>query len=309
MLLLGSHAMNHWVPGFRRKPVDVDLLATSEEALELSTRKGYEVLLRSPESKNWAFRTPDGTTLDIEVVRFGSAADSLYRWHQSFGRFQVAFTRLECLGGEWVGIPDKNVLYMLKRSHRYLKNSPHFLKTMQDLKRMEELGCSVVHPEWLAQREKDTYTYKHPSLMRPKQDFFKGDQVQYVYDHDSLHQAVKVGKVPAYQLFSSDGHEVHSSKAKFQLCTQEQRLNAVLEESYVLALERSQIPYRNQVTPINSFRVALEKVCTSITSGWFREFAYDNYFTILTMYQGSYIDKFDAALKSGVVKEYQCTTK
>ncbi len=113
-----------------------------------------------------------------------------------------------------------------------------------------------------------------------------------------------MGLVPAYKIFSIEGKEVLSSKAKFERCDTSVQLNAVLEESYVLALERSQIPYEGKITPANSFLIALEKVCTSITSGWFREFAYDNYFKVAMMYNESYVQKFKDGLNNGIVKPF-----
>ena len=42
--------------------------------------------------------------------------------------------------------------------------------------------------------------------------------------------------------------------------------------------------------------MALEKVCTSITSGWFREYAWENYHRVVHMYKtlgvNDYIDRF-----------------
>lgn len=58
-------------------------------------------------------------------------------------------------------VPSLNVLYMLKMSHRYLKDSPHFLKTMQDIHAMRKLGA-VIPAEWESfyqDRMRDTYTH------------------------------------------------------------------------------------------------------------------------------------------------------
>ena len=63
------------------------------------------------------------------------------------------------------------------------------------------------------------------------------------------------------------------------------KLNDELEAiSCVLALERSQIPNDFSVDPNKIFLYALEKVCTSITSGWFREFAWENYHLVVKMH-------------------------
>lgn len=194
----------------------------------------------------------------------------------------------------------------LKTSHRYLKNSPYFWKTMLDIKKLREVAFIPEHYEdWLARREKETYNYSHPSLMKKKADFFNGDAVKYIYDHDELHLVVKLQDVPAYEYFKADDAEVYCDKDKFFDMPYELRINSVLEECWVLALERSQIPYAGKITPFESFKKALEKVCTSIASGWWREFAWENVDYILMRGQllnDQYYGKFLQAVRSGAIK-------
>ena len=84
-------------------------------------------------------------------------------------------------------LPSLDVLYMLKMSHRYLKNSPHFSKTMEDIWEMRHRGAKIreEHLEFFKLREAETYAYSHPKLNQNKSEFFSGDGVKYVYDHDS----------------------------------------------------------------------------------------------------------------------------
>lgn len=201
-------------------------------------------------------------------------------------------------------IPSIDVLYMLKMSHRYLRNSPHFLKTMRDIHELRRMGAKIrpEHEEFYARRMLDTYDYKHPSLMRNKEQFFSGDGVQYVYDHDSIHEAVAYPLVPAYRLYARDDHDVMSSREKFFAVDEATRLRGVIEEATVLALERSQIPFPGGMTPEQSFRMALMKVCTSITSGWFREYAWEHYDQAIAGYDPYYLGKFTFAVRQGRVK-------
>lgn len=151
---------------------------------------------------------------------------------------------------------------------------------------------------------KETYSYQHPKLNRKKSEFFNPDAgVQYIYDHDSIHEAMKHGDKPAYSYFKPDEAEVLTSRKMFEALPYEVRLNAVLEESYVLALERSQIPHPKS-DPEWSFLTALEKVCTSITSGWFREFAWENYHQAVNRYDPNYVEWFRYGLARGVVKPF-----
>lgn len=197
---------------------------------------------------------------------------------------------------------DLNTLYMLKMSHRFLKNSPHFLKTRKHILNMRRLGAIISNPDWLALREKETYDYAHPNLNVKSKDFFNSN-FDYVYDHDTLHEAVKMLDRPAYTHYMVDGEEVNCSKDKFNKCDKSIQVLGVLEETYVLALERSQIPFNFNVDPKKSFDMALEKVCTSITSGWFRDFAWESYDIVQKLYDENYVTKFRRGLELGVVKQ------
>src|SRR5690606_29078459 len=121
----------------------------------------------------------------------------------------VLFTDLQ------VNLPSLDQLYTLKMSHRYLKNSPHFRKTRDDIMMLRGLGCKIFDQDWFKQRESETYTYKHPKLNVMKKDFFNGDGVRYVYDHDDIHMAVAhyresgaTTPIPAYKLYMKDGAQV-----------------------------------------------------------------------------------------------------
>ncbi len=203
---------------------------------------------------------------------------------------------------------EPDVCLMLKMSHRYLKNSPHFKKTILDIQALKKAGVTLPDfaKDWLPIREKETYDYGHPKLNQSKQSFFKDDF--YVYDHDTLHLAVALYNKPAYEYFKPDTNEVNVSKKLFFAQHQEIKLASVYEESCVLALERHQIPNNFAPNPRKSFEMALEKVCTSITSGWWREFAHDNYFSVLELYArlGSkkYVNDFFIAKRAKLLKPH-----
>ena len=208
-------------------------------------------------------------------------------------------------------IDIKNVCYTLKMSHRYLKNSPHFLKTMHDIHILRSYQCEIpdVLKEWFKERERETYFYKHPKLNQKKDDFFNPDDgVIYKYDHDSIHQAVALFDRPAYTYYKDDQAEVWCSSEKFFNLQEEIRLAGVYEESAVLALERCLIPFDFNPSPTQAFKKALEKVCTSITSGWFRKYAWENYYKVYEMHRNDpmkFVDNFYRGLKEGVVNELQ----
>lgn len=239
------------------------------------------------------------SVIEAEIAWSGSTAAELISIVEQDIDCTVRLNNIELL------VPSVDMLYTIKMSHRFLKNSPHFYKTLRDIELLRKSHeVSIVETEWFARREKETYNYEHPKLNVAKGDFFKGDGVIYTYDHDSIHEAVKLGERPAYTYFLEG--EVKVSKDKWDKLSNIIKIRAVLEECYVLALERAIIPFPDMNrNPRITFLMALEKVCTSITSGWFREYAYDNYVFAVQMYSGDYVTKFEEAIKLGKVRKHK----
>lgn len=204
-----------------------------------------------------------------------------------------------------------DVCYMLKMTHRFKKNSPHFLKTMSDIHKLRKAGATIrpEHQEFYERRLKETLDYGHPNLNTTKKQFFT-DSVPYVYDHDSIHLAVAKLPKPAYNYYKPDENEVYCSREMFEQADIAIRVLGVYEEACVLALERSQIPHP-ETDVKRSFDMALEKVCTSITSGWFREFAWTNYYNVQKIYEHetqigrNYLRLFHQGLAKGIIIPYR----
>lgn len=204
-------------------------------------------------------------------------------------------------------VPTFDVLFALKASHKYLKNSPHFWKTAIDYHRMKDMGATI-RPElteFFKLREKETYSYGHPKLNVDKKSFFSDEHgVKYIWDHDDIHKAIAIGERPAYTYYAKDGEEVKSDKEKFFALPEEVRLNGVIEEACTLAVERSLVPFPGAMAPKQAWIFALSKVASSITSGWFRAYAYENIFRVVKMYREDYFDRFNAAVEAGKVKKH-----
>ncbi len=115
--------------------------------------------------------------------------------------------------------------------------------------------------------------------------------------------------VPAYKLFQADGAEVKVDRAKWNLRSDEDKLASVIEEAYVLALERHQIPNDFKPSPDESFKIALEKVCTSIASGWWREWAWEHYDDAIRNYDHGYVDRCRAGIADGTILPYTAATE
>jgi hypothetical protein len=311
MLLIGSVALQNLGINIERKPRDVDLVGRPNDVYALLRR------LKAANNIRAAYPIQDGKKYFLVTRENDTIYEIEMAWDGSTGA-----DLLELVDGDNPDIvdvlgmtmqqPSLSVLHALKLSHRYLRNSPHFLKTMSDIHRIRKMAVMenldlTMGPElkaWFKKREDATYWYKHPSLKTSKADFFKGDGVDYVYDHDAIHVVMQHLDEPAYKRFQAEEAEVECSKDKFYALDVQTRLYSVLEEVQVLALERSQVPFHRTPDPRWSFNKAHEKVCTSITSGWWREFAWENYHAVQKMYEPDYADRFFAQADAGKVKAY-----
>jgi len=308
LLVVGSRALVHNNPELAPTRIcgDWDFIATIDQFNKWykENKNSMEFAVPTEGGKYYHCRGKDGMNYEFEIAWEGTSARMLLDAYGNTGSQLIHATDFDLLA--------------IKLSHRYKKNSVHFKKTMDDIQflrsRVTGIGCDTFLTKFIALREKETYTYSHPSLNVDKSSFFKDDGVQYVYDHDSIHKTVALvelasGKWPAYKSYMKEGCEVMTSKEKFFGVSEETRLNGVYEECCVLALERSQIPHAEvdvepwmrsrQATPTPrwSFEMALMKVCTSITSGWFREYAWENYQKVLDLYESlgenDYVKRFE----------------
>jgi len=284
MILTGSHALAKYID-IGREPKDIDYLCSYDE---------YEAFVYFNESK---IVHKGDTKFGHFVIMLGSKPIEfdIAEKSESSKILYDAYKGREAL--------PLHVLYAMKMSHRYLRNSPHFLKTMNDIILMRDEGAGITSKmaEWIKLREKETYVYKHPDLTVDKVNFFVDNF--YKFDHDDVHEAIKVGDAPAYQAIKIPGEDVKCSKELFDALPYEKKLLCTYEESCVLALERHQIPNNYNPDPLKSFQIALQKVCSSITSGWFREWSWENYYQVLDFYaqkgHNDYVDRLRKADDEG----------
>lgn len=279
MLLIGSHAMLENSIDIGRTPKDYDFVGFPAEVEVMKASLAPERVEESEDGRYVFLFLPDGTIVEIEVATPGSRAEKLlefasenvwYAWHD-----------IRTILGCACHIPTIDLLLLLKLSHRYKKDSPHFLKTMRDIQLLRKAGAKLLSHwySYLKDRENDTYLYKHPKLNVEKGEFFdmKKTGVHQKYDHDSLHEVVALNEFPAYTAYLKPGQDVECDRTLFEALPHEVKLAGVIEEAMVLALERSLIHFNGRASPNRMFYFALQKVCTSITSGWFREFAWEHY--------------------------------
>lgn len=317
MLLIGSMALSRYFED--AVPNDIDLVGTYDEAVAFGKAFRAKSFYPISNGKSVLMANSDGRLCEIEIAWPNSRAEKLLKFVGSTAgacgspHYKESLSGFNFVSGCKVDVASPLLLYVLKMSHRFLKNSPHFLKTMRDIRLLQSFyGFKEIPVSWqefYKEREKDTYTYNHPKLNVSKDGFFDASftGIQQKYDHDDLHKVVAIYGTPAYTLYQPEGQEVNCSKEMFEQQPHNIKIAGVIEESMVLALERSLIPFPGVKTPEEAFLFALMKVCTSITSGWFREFAWNSYDEVeawfkLNNAKDCYFAKFRAAVDSGAIK-------
>jgi len=299
--IIGSHALiHHFGSKVRYKePLDIDIIASQEmaDAFVLKVCNDSETAIKivnQKETNKVIYFLENEMIIEAEIAKDGNLAEQFLTLEESLGNTSV----FASIGG----------LYALKMSHRYLKNSPAFLKTMEDihiLRQVHPKEVSHYYLPWFKAREKATYDYGHPKLNVTRGEFFNDDGINYVYDHDSIHEAVALNYTPAYKKFLVDEVKVSRELFEFENLPYFDQLAAVIEESMVLAIERSLVPFNFKPEPKKAYLMALSKVCTSITSGWFREFAWENYYpAAAAVNEFPYDEWFKDALNKNKIRPY-----
>jgi hypothetical protein len=130
---------------------------------------------------------------------------------------------------------------------------------------------------------KEAFRQGNPSLKRTNKEFFD-DPVKKVYDHDWLHELVAYEDAPMYTRLKRDDSLAWCEKDLWGQLDDTRKLRCVAEETYVIAIERFMVPNQWEFSPKQAYHTALKKVCTTLTSGWFRDYALDNYPEVMALF-------------------------
>jgi hypothetical protein len=239
MVLIGSRAVAFWFPDFKvRDNSDWDIIGTPTD-----TDVGGRIEWHDPcylnNSEVWA-DSPEGLPYDVATP---TCLAAIYRSH---------LHRPE----KW----DHNITIY----HKFLKPAMTFYPK-----------------EFLEERKRMTYDEfgnRHPKLKQSNEDFFD-DNVEKVYDHDYLHELYAHHDRPLFERLKHEGGESSAwcSKDLWDELGFVDQVRCVAEETYVIATERFLIPDQWKGNYKYAYYRALRKVCTTLTSGWFRDFALDNF--------------------------------
>jgi hypothetical protein len=200
------------------------------------------------------------------------------------------------------------VLYSLKLSHRYYPRN--FKKHALDRAMLKHLLGSDALSDITTMRLKETEErigkLKTPSLDKTAEDFFNDRVSNKLFVHDEIHAVMAHREKPMFEYYKKDASKVACSREKFEALPREARVQGVLEEAYVIALERMILPMifmqGRPSTASEAFDWALMRICTNLCSGWFREFANSNYRLIWLSRNEYYVEDFLKAFQEGKIR-------
>lgn len=187
-----------------------------------------------------------------------------------------------------IRIAPQQALYVLKRSHAWRWHGVE--KTMFHLHRagLNKYKDMLTEEEqrildYRMKLTKAAYPQGNPNLNQSVEDFFD-DPVKKVYEHDWIHELYAYYDKPLFTRLQHDPAKAWCAKDLWERLSDTDKCKCVAEECYVIATERFLIPGDWKMPSRIAFNQALNKACTTLCSGWFRDWAIDNYGTIMELH-------------------------
>ncbi len=204
------------------------------------------------------------------------------------------------LYGKTIHVVSLLGLAIIKRSHlwRDLSFDKHITQYHRHLSRYID-QASPEDLQILANRTELTrkeYPQFQVSLNKSVEEFFD-DAVVKKFSHDWLHELFAYNTEPMYTKLQTDKNSAWCEYEKWCTMTEQEKLQCVAEECYVIAMERFVVPSDYKYIPKLAYLKALAKVCTTLTSGWFRDFAIDNYPKIIELWDKNKFEKVQDTLE------------
>ena len=295
MLIVGSKALKHHFPNFPRSTRDIDVIGYESDLKLLREllnpenviNYDYTVVFKNIKNKTEIFDTDS-----IEIL-LAEKSESLQKYLE-YDK-EKTFASVE-------------VLYSLKKSHIHFPLK--FKKHIHDFCFLHEKvdGIDILE-EITKLNYKETEIrlgkLKTPSLNKSVDEFFgqSKDYVTSYFVHDDIHKVMAHYDIPIFEKMQKNKTSVRCDEDSWRVFSYEDKCLCVLEEAYVIALERKILPMMfgggKGYTSQEAFDWALMRICTTLCSGWFRNFATKNYFIIKTIWNPNYVEKFLTAYENG----------
>jgi len=298
MLIVGSKALKFHFPKYPRKVNDIDIIGYTDDVNTLSSLLVPQEIIKGKHTvllKNISNKTEIFDTDNVEVL-LADNSKSLKRYMDYDSQNLFA---------------SKETLYSLKKSHIHFsikfKKHIHDYCFLHERLNGEDILKSITeinHQE----TEERLGKLKTPSLNKSVKEFFGQSEkfVKSYFIHDDVHRVMSYYDIPLYEKMQSNKDLAKCDENKWRVFPYEDKCKCVLEEAYVIALERKILPMifggGKFYTSDEAFDWALMRICTTLCSGWFREFATNNYFIIKMLYNSEYVEKFLLSLQEQKIK-------
>lgn len=288
MLIIGSRALVYQFPNIKRKVDDIDVIGFSDELPGL-------IKLLSP--------------LDISKGKWSTILKNCQNKNSFFDRDNVEFIFVDDFESLKMYLDfdsnsiyaSKEVLFSLKSSHIHYPIK--FKKHIDDYILLHNYFNGVDSIKNITDiNKKETKIrlgeIKVSSFNKNKEDFFKQSDafVKRLIPHDTIHQIMSHYDEPLYKKLQKNQDLVKCDNELWDSLDYEDKIKCILEEVYVIALERKIIPMLffkdKHYTSFEAFEWALGRICTNLWSGKSRSFATVNYRNIISKHNPEYVEKF-----------------
>jgi hypothetical protein len=196
-------------------------------------------------------------------------------------------------------------LAIIKRSHlhrglSFAKHITHYHRKLMPL-------VGKFSPEDMpilgerTQLTKEQFPFNHPKLDVTVSEFFD-DFVIKKYDHDAIHRVVAFNDAPMYTKMQPNPEMAWCAKDMWDEFSDMEKRQCVAEEALVISIERFLVPSNWKKSYRLSYMKSLEKVCTTLCSGWFRDYAIDNYPAIADLFDSADFGEFKEKILTTVLE-------
>jgi len=190
-------------------------------------------------------------------------------------------------------------LSIIKRSHlwrdiKWNKHITHYHKYLKEFTQYYTDNDRRILAERTAMTMKE-YPQGNPNLMQSKEDFFD-DAVAKKFDHDYLHELYAHYDKPLYTRLLRQANLAWCEESKWLQLSHEDKLKCIQEEVYVIATERYLVRNDWKYPAKKAYMQALQKVCTTLCSGWFRDYSIDYYPELVQGFDESKVEKVKQVL-------------
>ena len=270
MILIGSRALKYWYPDFPlREDADWDIICKE------SDRYLFEDLPRFEWHDQYSLNNDmlDYTTTSVDAITLPNGVSIL--------------------------VATLGELALIKRSHlwrdyQWDKHITHYNKYLRQHLLDDTLSKLLLKDR--VKLTKEAYPQGNPNLNQSNEDFFD-DAVKKVYDHDYIHELAAYYDKPLYTKLKRDDSKAWCEKDLWEALSLEDKRKCVAEECFVIATERFLVRNNWDYSYKGAYLTALKKVCTTLTSGWFRDFAIDNHPEIMALFDANKLNFIKENLK------------